>query len=196
MSHNYQFLVSYSLVKSEDNAPAARWVNQSNHELDWGPSGAERRHGLVASGAVMIPWEIQLGAVMTYRSKLPFNVTAGRDINRDTFVTDYVPGTSRNQGNRDLDIALVNAWRASAAGLAAIDPSTINTTEFKSIDVRASKAFNLPRVGRLDFIVQVFNLFNHVNYSGIQGNSLATTFGQASTAGAGRQAEIGVRVVF
>jgi hypothetical protein len=42
----------------------------------------------------------------------------------------------------------------------------------------------------------VFNLFNHVNYSGIQANSLASTLGTASTAGAARQAELGVRIVW
>src|SRR5262249_10231203 len=35
-SHNYQFLVSYTLAKAEDNNPAARWVNQVRQQDDWG----------------------------------------------------------------------------------------------------------------------------------------------------------------
>src|SRR6185436_8712929 len=113
-SHKYQYLVSYSLVKSEDNNPTARFSDQSNFDVDYGPSNAERRHSLVASGAVELPWQVQFGAVFTLRSSLPFSAVAGRDINLDTFVTDYVPGTTRNQGLRDLDLGLVNAWRAQS----------------------------------------------------------------------------------
>ena len=75
----YQYLVSYSLVKSEDNNPTARFVNLSDQGRDWGPSNAERRHSLVASGVVQAPFDIQVGAVWTLRSKLPFNAVAGRD---------------------------------------------------------------------------------------------------------------------
>ena len=195
LSYRYQFLVSYSLVKSDDNAPAGRFIDQSNLGLDWGPSGAERRHSLIASGAVVLPFEVQLGAVLTVRSSLPFNTTAGKDRNGDSFVTDLVPGTTRNQGNRDLDLALVNAWRA-ANGFASIAESAIDSTRFMSMDVRASKSIPLVGARKLDVIVQVFNIFNTVNLSGIQANSLASTFGTASTAGAGRQAELAVRLVW
>ena len=64
-SHNYQFLVCKTpLVKAEDNNPAARFVDQSNTGLDWGPANFERRHNLVASGAVQVPFDVQLGAVL------------------------------------------------------------------------------------------------------------------------------------
>jgi hypothetical protein len=34
----YQFLVSYSLVKAEDNGPSTRIVNQANESTMWGPA--------------------------------------------------------------------------------------------------------------------------------------------------------------
>jgi outer membrane receptor protein involved in Fe transport len=194
-SHQYQFLVSYSLSKSEDNAPASRYTDQLNPALDWGPSGAERRHTLVASGTILLPLDIQLGAVWALRSSLPFSAVAGRDLNKDGFVSDYVPGTTRNQGNRNLDLALVNAWRA-ANGVAPVSAADINSTRFNSLDVRASKSIRVAGERKLDLIVQLFNLFNTVNLSGIQTNALATTFGKASTAGAGTQAELAVRFVW
>ena len=104
-----------------------------------------------------------------------------------------MPGTSRNQGNRGLDLALVNAWRAKS-GLAPI--TTINTTRFSSVDVRASKNIRLGGERRAEVIAQVFNLFNTVNLSGIGTNALAATFGVASRASAGRQAELAVRLVW
>ena len=194
-SHNYQYLVSYSLAKAEDNNPAARFVNQAARDFDWGPANFDRRHSFVASGAVLVPLDVQLGAVFTLRSSVPFNNTAGRDLNGDTFVTDYVPGTSRNQGNRDLDLALVNAWRASA-GLAPI--TTVDSTRFSSVDLRASKTIRIRGDQRAEVIAQVFNIFNTVNLSntGLGTNALAATFGIASRASAGRQAELAVRFIW
>jgi hypothetical protein len=194
-SRRHQFLVSYSLTKSEDNAPAARFTDQANYGLDWGPANAERRHSLVASGIVTLPWEVQLAAVWTVRSSLPFSAVAGRDINGDGFVTDYVPGTTRNQGNRNLDLEKVNAWRA-AFGLPPVSADNIDSTRFDSLDVRASKAIAVGSERRLELSVQVFNVLNTVNLSALQTNALASTFGRASRASAGRQAELAVRVMW
>ena len=192
-SRNYQYLLSYSVAKGSDNNPAGRFVDQANTGLDWGPANFERRHSLVASGAVQVPFDIQLGAVFTLRSSLPFSATAGRDLNGDTFVSDYVPGTSRNQGNRDLDLALVNAWRAPA-GFAPI--ASVDSTRFRSVDLRASKSIRFAGERRAEIVMQVFNVFNTVNLSGLGTNALAATFGVASRASAGRQAEAAVRCVW
>ena len=106
-----------------------------------------------------------------------------------------MPGTSRNQGNRDLDLALVNAWRASA-GLAPI--TTVDSTRFSSVDLRASKTIRIRGDQRAEVIAQVFNIFNTVNLSntGLGTNALAATFGIASRASAGRQAELAVRFIW
>lgn len=194
-SQRHQFLVSYSLVKSEDNAPAGRFTDQSDFSRDFGPANAERRHALVASGAVQLPFEIQLGAVWMLRTSLPFSATAGRDVNGDGFVSDYVPGTTRNQGHRDLDLAKVNAWRASF-GLPPVSTDDLDSARFSSVDLRASKALSLGQSRKLELVAQLFNVFNTVNLSGLQTNALATTFGRASRAGAGRQAELAVRLVW
>lgn len=194
-SDRYQYLVSYSLVKSNDNAPSARFTNQADRELDWGPSNAERRHGLAASGAVLLPFEVQFGAVWTLRSSLPFSAVAGRDLNGDGFVTDWVPGTTRNQGSRDLDLQLVNAWRATL-GLAPVTADGIDSTRFTSVDLRASKSIPVGGSRRVEVLAQVFNTFNTVNFSALQDNTSAATFGTASRAGAGRQAELGVRFIW
>lgn len=193
LSHRYQYLVSYSLVKGLDNNPSGRFVDLVNRDLDWGPANFERRHSLVASGSVMVPFDVQVGAVWNVRSSLPFSATAGRDLNQDTFVSDFVPGTSRNQGNRDLDLTLVNQWRA-AAGLTPI--TSIDSTRFSSFDLRGSKSVRLSGDRRAEIIAQVFNVFNTVNLSGIGTNALASTFGVASRAGTGRQAEVAVRFVW
>ena len=112
-SHNSQFLVSYTFTDSDDNNPMGRYLDVFDLSLDYGPSGGERRHAIVASGSVLLPWDITIGALYTYRTQLPWSATAGRDLNGDSFNTDLVPGTTRNSGSRDLNLTAVNAYRAA-----------------------------------------------------------------------------------
>jgi hypothetical protein len=200
MSGRYQFLVAYTLAKADDNNPASRWVNQLRMSDDVGPSNVDRRHTLVASGAVLLPYDVQFGAVWTVRSSLPFNAVAGKDLNGDGFITDYVPGTTRNQGDRDLDLGLVNAWRAQN-GHTPISPSQIDSSRFNSVDVRASKMLPVAGRSRLELIAQVFNVFNSQNLlapfqSAQITNALSDSFGRILTAQPGTQAELAVRLVW
>ena len=205
LEHRYQFLLSYTLAKGEGNlntlALTGRITQSENPGLDWGPSANDRRHVFVASGAVLLPADVQLGAVWTLRTTMPFNAVAGKDLNGDGIITDYVPGTSRAQGNRNLDLSLVNAWRA-VNGLAPISASQIDGNGYNSLDIRANKAIPLGRNRKLDVIVQVFNVMGTDNLlaSGAAGtwvtNALSDSFGRILQALNRRQAELAVRVVW
>ena len=103
----------------------ARFRDPFNPALEWGPSNGERRHAVVASGSFLLPYDVNIGVLWTARTPLPWTATAGRDVNRDTFNTDYVPGiVERNTGSRSLDLAAVNAWRAQN-GLSPVAESQI-----------------------------------------------------------------------
>jgi hypothetical protein len=202
----YQYLVSYTLAKGEGDVtftgPSGRVTASEDPSLDWGPAGNDRRHVLVASGSVLLPADIQFGAVWTVRSTMPFSAVAGRDLNGDANVTDFVPGTRRAQGNRELDLGLVNAWRASN-GLAAIPASQIDTNEYNAVDMRVSKSFGIGARKRLEVILQVFNVLGTDNLLASGGgsgawvtNALSDSFGRILTAFPRQQAELGVRFVF
>jgi outer membrane receptor protein involved in Fe transport len=196
-ANNYQYLFSYTYTHSRDNAPMARFIDQFNPNLyDFGPSNGERRHAIVASGSVLLKYDIILGGLWTYRSQLPWSATAGRDLNNDTFVTDLVPGTTRNSGSRNLNLDAVNIWRA-ANGLAAV--TNIDTSRINLFDLRVSKRINLGNARRIEVLVQAFNLFNTKNLQaqfggGRQGNALSATFGAITTARPNRQIELGARL--
>lgn len=206
-SHRHQLLVSYTLAKSDDNLPFAglaastNITDANNPGLDSGPSRGDRRHALVASAAVLLPFDINLGAVWTSRSTMGFSARAGRDLNGDGVISDYVPGTSRNQGNRSLDLGLVNAWRATN-GLAAINPSQIDTNEYSSFDMRASKSIRVDGARKVELIAQIFNIFGHDNLlppassAGWVENALSDSFGRILTANNRQQAELAIRFVW
>jgi hypothetical protein len=207
LARRYQYLASYTLAKSEDNLPYAGLAASTavtdayNPGLDLGPSRGDRRHALVTSAAVLLPGDVTLGTIWALRSSMTFSARAGRDINGDGIISDYVPGTSRNQGNRTLDLSLVNAWRG-VNGLAPVSASQIDTNAYNSLDLRASKTFRLGGVRKLELIAQLFNVLGHDNLlppastSGWVENALSDSFGRILTANNRQQAEFAVRFVF
>ena len=123
----------------------------------------------------------------------------GRDLNRDGFNTDLVPGTTRSSGSRDLNLAAVNAWRAQN-GLAPISESVIDTSRINIMDARVSKAFTFG-ARKLEVLAQAFNLFNTKNLqaqfgSGRVGNSLSPVFGTIVSARPNLQGELALRVTW
>jgi hypothetical protein len=199
-SRRHQFLVTYTYMHSRDNAPLGRYLDPFLLDLDWGPSNGERRHAVVASGSVLLPYDVTLGAVWTMRSQLPWNATAGRDLNADGFNTDLVPGTTRNSGSRDLDLAAVNAWRA-ANGRAPVAESQLDSSRINLIDLRASKAIRFGASTKIDLMAQLFNVLNTDNLQAQYGggrvtNALSDTFGRITTARPSRQAEFAIRLIW
>ena len=199
-SRRHQFMVTHTYMRSRDNNPLSRYLDPFTPGIDWGPSSGERRHALVASGSVLLPMDVTLGVVWSARTQLPWNATAGRDLNVDGFNTDLVPGTTRNSGSRALDLAAVNAWRATN-GRAAIPEGQIESSRINLVDVRASKAIRFGATTKLDLVAQAFNLFNTRNLQAQYGggrvsNALSDGFGRILTARPNRQAELAVRLLW
>jgi outer membrane receptor protein involved in Fe transport len=202
----YQYVVSYTLANQKDTwdggntaAGVGSIVDYYNQSTSAGPSAADRRHNLVASGSVNLRWGFVLGAIWTVRSSLPFDALAGKDLNSDGSNTDYVPGTSADQGNRDLNLGLVNAWRAKN-GLGPIAASQIASSRLNQLDVRLSKSFALGERFRLTAIGQVFNVLGTNNLGGVGStqvtNALSNSFGEILTALPRQQAELALRLTF
>jgi hypothetical protein len=200
-ANRHQYMLSYTLAKETNQGPTGTITDFYHPELDRGPGSGDRRHSLVASGSVLLPYEINLGGVWTLRSTMPFSARAGRDLNNDGAAgSDYVPGTTRNQGNRgdnEAFLGAVNAWRAQN-GRAPIPASQLDTNEYDRFDIRASKAVTMG-TRRVEFIAQVFNLFGRDNL-GIAGtwqeNALSDSFGRILQVQPRQQAELAVRFTF
>jgi len=201
-AQRYQFTVSYTLSSCTDDSPQGSVTDPANYRLDWGPCGVDRRNALVAAGSVVLPGKITFGAIWQLRSALPFSaLTAITDIDGNR---QYVPGTSRDQGARNLNLDAVNAYRAGL-GLAPVTSANINSSKFNSFDIRVSRAFLVRGEKKLELIGQVFNLFGTVNLAsasgqvssgGNQTNATSPSFGQILGANNLQQAELAARIVF
>jgi hypothetical protein len=201
-SGRFMLAASYTLSSATDNDPQTAITNYSDPNLDWGPSNADRRNVLVTSGIVDLPLKLTLGAIWTAKSSVPFSALAAT-VNADG-TEQYVPGTSRNQGNRDLNLSAINAYRRGL-GLSPITLSMINTNPYDSFDLRLSRRFGAKDKGQryIEVIAQVFNLFGHENLLGVSAgttgyvtSAASPGFGTIGSASNLQQAELAARFVF
>ncbi len=232
--HRYMYTLSYALSSGQDNNPHAVPVNYATPQNDFGPAGIDRRHAIVASGSVMLPLKIMLGGIFTFRSSEPFSLTTATTT--PTVLTSamlnangtaqYVPGTTRNQGNRSLNFAAVNAYgtdynygnscayapNASKAGCVGgsatgyvtnFTPVATNfgsnsfvSTQYKDLDLRVSKYVFQRDTMKLEIIGQAFNLFGWENYTGITTSAVSNTLGQPTAAGNVQIGELAAKFTF
>jgi hypothetical protein len=198
MSDRYQYLFSYTLSKSTDSTFRNVFGDRYGYFNDESPGQADRRHRLVASGIVQMPYGILASVIADFRSSLPMNPVSSLDLNQDGYANDLPAGVLPFSGCRDLDIAAVNAFR-QGRGLAAVDE--VECPGFANIDIRLSKTFNFAQTQSIELIGQLFNIANRANYNVPSNNITAGTFGRSTSLlpninAPSRQAEFAVRYRF
>ncbi|HJQ35659.1 MAG TPA: TonB-dependent receptor [Thermoanaerobaculia bacterium] len=214
LANNYQFLVSYTYSKAEDNSTdfQSAFIAQDNGrgrdpnnptglpigfdpQSEWGPATHDQRHRLVVSGLYQLPWGFNVSTIVTAASGRPYTPLAGADVNGD------------GDGG---------AFPADRARTNPADPATAvgrNSETMKgqfNVDARLSKRFSFGTGFGFEAIVDVFNLFNRVNYTEInnifgrgafpgtpQTDALGrVTYGVYEQALPGRQIQLGAKVTF
>jgi hypothetical protein len=195
ISHRYLYTVSYTLASGLDRDPQQSVSNYVDRSVDFGPSNVDRRNSLVASGSFLMPWKITLGAIWTARSTLPFSVFSGAYDADGT--AQLLAGTTRDQGNRNLSLSTVNAFRA-ANGLSNIGAGQINSSRYDDFDVRISRPIFSHEGKSLEVIGQALNLFGTTNLlnANMSTNALASNFGQITAANNAQQGEIAAKFTF
>jgi hypothetical protein len=126
--------------------------DQTDLASEWGPSTYDQRHRLVASAVYLSPeqgkwsgnWSI--APIITYASGRPFNLLLGYDANGDAHTE-----TDRARLTNGLSVG-----RNTGVG-----PNLLTT------DVRIGRQIMTRARCRMELTVDVFNLFNRTNYSGV-----------------------------
>ena len=198
LSHRHQYLVSYTLSKSDDDSFQNVYGDRYGFFKETYPGLADRRHRLVVSGIVRGPWGIQASAIGDFRSSLPMNPTSGIDINGDGYAIDLPAGVTRFSGCRDLNLSAINTFR-QGRGLAAVND--VSCPGFVNVDARVSKTFQIHGSHEVEMIGQLFNIANHANYNIVNNNITAAIFGQSTSLlpninAPSRQVEVAIRYRF
>lgn len=153
-ARHYQFLAAYTLSKAIDDTTDFitdfQAANQLNLRGERSLSTFDQRHRFVISGVMDPVAGITVAPIFTYSSGHPFNLLLGFDANNDTNAnTDRPFLAGRNTG---------------------VGPNYINFDLRVAREVRFRRESNY----RLEGIVEAFNLFNRVNFSGVN-NIVGTT---------------------
>ena len=144
---NSQVQVAYTYSKAIDDTTDfitdLQPANQLNLRAERSLSSFDQRHRLVVNSVLNAPWDVTVAPIFTYSSGHPFNLLLGFDANNDTNAnTDRPPFAGRNTG---------------------LGP------DLMTVDLRVAKKFLLRPDSpyRLEGIFEAFNLFNRVNFSGV-----------------------------
>jgi hypothetical protein len=171
MANGFSLRTSYTYMKVFQFLETA--VDKANLNADWGPAPNDTRHRVVVSSVYRLPFEIQLGTVLTAMSAPPYNITTGVDSN----------------GDRDINERPIENGTM-------IPPFSARGDNYFSLDLRTSRSFGLGGNRRLEVLWEMFNLTNHTNYGGYDGNMRSSFFGQPRFALPPFQGQLGIRLDF
>jgi len=193
-----EWAAAYTWSHARDSASDFDEQPQNPYALgeDWADSRYDQRQRVVVSALFDLPigdeedglvgeglnrWSrafshIEVAPILTAGSGHPINILTGGDDNR----TGTFPFTSR-----PLNMAR-NSWRLPASA---------------TLDIRILKYFNIKPQGKLDLVVEAFNLFNRTNVTevnAVYGPLLVPlqSFGRAMAAGPARQLQFSIDFEF
>jgi hypothetical protein len=138
-------------------------------DLDFGPYDNDVRHRFTGNVIYQLPLDFNVGAIVTANSAPPYNHTTGLDDNLDFVINDRPAGVR------------FNALRGD---------------RFFTTDLRVMKKVPLGENRSVEFIWEMFNLFNTANLTDYNGNQRAATFRQPRAALPPFQAQLGLRLAF
>lgn len=169
-------VMQYVLGKICNDTGGVNWFPADSFDPrgEWGRADADRRHQFNFLGAANLHRWLNLGLSVSLLSGPPFNITTGRDDNRDGMPSDRPAGVPRNTGQgpglAGLDLRWYREWRLKPP---AKENSPVLTL---SVD-----AFNLP---------------NRVNYQNFLGAQSSPFFGKPVAAHPARRVQLGFRLQF
>lgn len=204
----YQVLASYTLSKAEDNSTdfQSAFIPENNGlgrdpsdptglpiafdpSSEKGASLADRRHRFVLSGTYVLPKRVMLSAIASAASGRPHNILAGVDLNGDGDGGAFPPDRAR---------------RSLADPGSSVPRNSGRLPMEATVDLRVSR--RLRTGGRISFdaMLEIFNLFNRTNFTevnsifgpGAYPSEPLPTFGQFERAGAPRQVQLGLKLLF
>src|SRR5262249_3776967 len=216
-TNRLSFQASYTWSHSITNVPLASFTSANsdpfNYDLDRGDADLDRRHMFVANAVYVLPsfqrWgsfarhvigDWQLNTIVSFLSGTPIDVITGQN-NAGLATTpsaglrpDLVPGVDPYLHTGDpLRFLNPAAFALPAAGkFWAPGPGALPAPGINKVDFSVEKNWRLKESSGIKFRAEMFNVFNHPNFIGVD-NNLAldnnihdANFGQPTNSNFGR----------
>ena len=211
------FLLSYTYAHSLDNV-SARW-DPRDPSRAYGPSTFDLRHNLVMSYNWDLPFDRLFGSrrittgwhitgISRFNTGNPVSVRSGGDYALTNIGLDYPNqiGSIHKLNPRDSANKQYFNTSAFASGLSCgyevcgvtgsarqylfNGPGAINT------DLGVEKDTKITESMALNFRFEMFNVFNHANFTSVVGNANSSQFGQVTNTAPARIGQISGKFIF
>ena len=182
---NFEGHVVYTYSKTHNDTPGTSAgggmsltlpSNSFDPRGEWGRADFDRRHRFSVAGVYELPRDFQVGLIVDLMSGLPYEITTGFDDNLDSNANDRPVGVARNAGEGprffQLDMRLAKVWETK-----------------RPVDQQEDPA-------EFELYLDVFNVFNTINYQDIVGVMSSPRFGLPTLADKGRQLQAGLTYSF
>lgn len=200
------FFANYTWSKSDTNTTGAFSLpaNGDNLDTEWGPSGGDTRHRASASMSMAPINNMSLSLNLRAQSGSPYNITTGRDDNRDGLFNDRPDGTPRNSARTDaqwdLGGRLSYSWgfgtRPQGGGGGGGGATTVVMGSAGGGMAAGFGGGAADKRFRVELYLSAQNLLNRANYVGYSGVVGTPFFGQPTNVMNPRKLQVGMRFGF
>lgn len=89
-SRTFSLFANYTLASTHSNTDGAYTNPADPYDLsnEFGRASSDARHSVFIGGSISLPWGLRVNPFINARTGMPFNITTGRDNNRDNQFTD------------------------------------------------------------------------------------------------------------
>jgi hypothetical protein len=194
MSNHFAVSGTYVLSKGVAyNGNSAAFGNGPTDLLNWfaphdlGPTPADERHRITASGIFNLPWGIEFAPIMQWATGRPYNVTEGIT---DVFAFGSGVGTTHaivldSDPNNLTATASYTATQLQGCIAAAtchqVPYDYLRGEKFFQLDARLARNFKFREKAVLSLIFQAFDLTNRANFGTSYGANIRTSTFQTPT---------------
>jgi hypothetical protein len=210
--------ITWAINNPNGVAPSAM-QNPDDLKAEWASADYDVRHNVTFDYTYQLPaaphfpgwlgsgW--QINGITNLRTGLPINVICSCDpmmIGDTSGRPNLVPGQSLRAANYSIPTNQLNinafAWPADPAGLVPMPfgnagRNLLSGPSFMNWDFSLFKRFKVRERQTLEFRYEMFNMFNHPNFSNPSSDiSAPSTFGQSFSAYSGRQMQFALKYVF
>ncbi len=163
--------------------------------LEWGMPVADREHQGHVSATFFLPWNVYFSPYVTASTGRPFNITTGRDSNRDTFYTER-PGLAAPGDPGAIQTPLGWFTLDPAPGDPIVGRNAARGRPEFRMDLHLSKLQRLPGNIKVTFAADVQNVLNQAVYTGYTSLVTSPLFGEPNRALSGRRVLLTARLSY
>jgi hypothetical protein len=182
--------------------------NPYNFMQDYGRAGYDRRHQFNMVGSIQLPFHMQFSPMLVAASGAPYDLTIGHDLNGDSFGSDR-PTFATDLSRPSVVITKFGAFDTNPIpGQKLVPHNYLMGAGMWNVNARLGRTFSFGRAPapanasgsssgsgsgnsgssgstekrfKLNFNVDVNNIFNHLNPGGYVGDLSSPLFGQPTS---------------